>query len=146
LPFHAHISASGENLEKNFSRANSNALITQRTYVNLPSEPFTPSPLGKRKDKRKSSTDWTKFISLEIIEQKLGITQPEEWLTVNLTDARDVGLPKWVKIPQLVDLLKQRYPSQDWHKISITKGRYGKQRRVQHAIESLFTVTFNFSG
>jgi len=68
--------------------------------------------------------------------------QPEDWLSVNLSDAYEMGLSKKVikNQLQLVDLLQQRYPSLQWAKMFTAQGRFGQQRRLERAIASLFSV------
>ena len=95
--------------------------------------------------------------NLGSIEQKLGIQQvrnsyscywrlnklqPEDWLTINLSEAYEMGLSKKVIKNQLllVDMLQQRYPSLQWEKMFTMQGRFGQQRRLERAIASLFPV------
>jgi len=53
-----------------------------------------------------------------------------------------MGLPKKFakNTAQLVELLKERYPEHNWEKLCTIQGRFGQQRRLQHAITSLFPV------
>jgi len=41
---------------------------------------------------------------------------------------------------QLVELLKERYPTISWDKMFM-KGRFGQQRRLEQAISTLFPVS-----
>ena len=99
------------------------------------------------------------FVDLEEIEQKLGVQevvfsvyfkkflhqqQPEDWFTVNLTDAHEMGLSrKSVKsTAQLVALLEEKYPTIKWDKMYVMRGRFGLQRRLKQAVVALFPVQY----
>jgi len=47
---------------------------------------------------------------------------------------------------QLVGLLQDKYPTQQWEKMFTMKGRFGQQRHLERAVSSLFPVmqSFNF--
>jgi len=94
---------------------------------------------------------------LKVIEQKLGIqqvgeiqfcllklipTQPDDWLTVNMTEAREMGLhPRLARNKaELVELLQHKYPMHQFAKMFIMKGKFGQQRRLEQAVSSLFPV------
>ena len=68
--------------------------------------------------------------------------QPEDWFTVNLTDAHEMGLSrKSVKsTAQLVALLEENYPKIKWDKMFVMRGRFGLQRRLKQAVVTLFPV------
>jgi hypothetical protein len=101
-------------------------------------------------------------IDLDLVERKLEIQrvnsfrpfeyfecsleyQPEDWFTVALTDAHEMGLSKGVRRKQqLVELLKEKYPQHNWDKMFILKGRFGQQRRLEQAVTSLFPVLWPF--
>lgn len=123
-------------------------------------------PQTKRKVKKATQEGISNF---DEIEQKLGIqqvlfdqlllfllnchvlcnpklpTKPEDWFTIKLTDVREVGVPPRVvkNIHQLVEVLQHKYPSHNWDKMYIMKGRFGQQRRLEHAIASLFPVYYS---
>ena len=84
----------------------------------------------------------TNFVSID-----LRFVQPEDWFTVSLLEARELGLPKSkVKsLAQLVRLLQEKYPEHNWDKMFIMKGRFGQQRRLQQAVSSLFPVRIPLS-
>jgi len=44
---------------------------------------------------------------------------------------------------QLVAMLKTKYPSHNWDRMFIMKGRFGQQRRLEHAMVSLFPVSLS---
>jgi len=109
-------------------------------------------------EKRIAANQKFALAALDSVEQKLGIQQvpfrnsfnlhsscdiiqPDDWLTITLIEAWEVGLPKTVKgTSQLVELLKQRYPDRNWDKMFIIKGRFGQQRRLVQAVSALFPV------
>ena len=68
--------------------------------------------------------------------------QPEDWCTVALTDAYELGLPRrHVKsILDLVKLLQAKYPEHNWDKMFILKGKFRHQRRLENAVRSLLPV------
>jgi len=70
----------------------------------------------------------------------LTLEQPEDWYTVNMTDLYEMGLPKRIRTIQFVNLLKERYPDVKWDKMIIMKGKFGQQRRLEHAVSSMFMV------
>jgi len=72
--------------------------------------------------------------------------QPEDWLTINLTEAWDMGLPRWLARTktQLVELLQEKYPSHQWDKMFTLNGRFGQQRRLERAISVLFPVCISY--
>ena len=61
---------------------------------------------------------------------------------MTMTDAYAMGLPKDLarSTLQLVELLKERYPEQQWDKMFTMQGRFGQQRRLEQAVTSLFPV------
>jgi len=63
---------------------------------------------------------------------------------VSLTEAYELGLSRQrVKnLTQLVRLLQEKYPEHNWDKMFIMKGRFGQQRRLEHAVSSLFPVRY----
>ena len=71
----------------------------------------------------------------------VGGFQPDDWYTVTLADAHEVGLPKTTTKMQLVELLQERYPTQDWSRMYTTRGRFGNQRLLYNAVASLFPVS-----
>ena len=62
---------------------------------------------------------------------------------MSLTEAYDLGLPRnQIKnVMQLVRLLQEKYPSHNWNKMFIMKGRLGQQRRLENSVASLFPVS-----
>jgi len=76
----------------------------------------------------------------------LRFVQPEDWFTVSLLEARELGLSKSkVKsLAQLVRLLQEKYPEHKWDKMFVMRGRFGQQRRLQQAVSSLFPVCAAF--
>ena len=83
----------------------------------------------------------TNFVSID-----LRFVQPEDWFTVSLLEARELGLSKSkVKsLAQLVRLLQEKYPEHKWDKMFVMRGRFGQQRRLQQAVSSLFPVCAAF--
>ena len=72
----------------------------------------------------------------------VGAYQPDDWYTVTLADAHEVGLPKTISNKmQLVELLQERYPTQDWSRMYTMRGRFGNQRLLYNAVASLFPVS-----
>jgi len=71
--------------------------------------------------------------------------KPEDWITVTLSEAHDMGLSrKFVKkTSQLVELLQEKYPTYNWEKMFTMKGRYGQQRRLEQAVLTLFPVSIH---
>jgi len=70
------------------------------------------------------------------------LIQPEDWLTVNLSELWDLGISKKLvknKL-QLVELLQEKYPTHHWEKMTSLQGRFGQQRRLEQSVSSLFPV------
>jgi len=58
-----------------------------------------------------------------------------------MIDAYEMGLPKYVKNTiQLVDILKNKYPTTEWGDMVTLKGRFGQQRHLKQAVSALFPV------
>jgi len=109
--------------------------------------------------KKKRSRIKKAMDQLGLVEQKLSIQQvqkprkiscnfwsfihqPEDWFTVALTEAYEMGLSKRLikNSRQLTELLQEKYPSLQWDKMGILKGKFGQQRRLERAIAALFPV------
>lgn len=68
--------------------------------------------------------------------------KPEDWYSINLTELHDVGFPKSLNRVQLAELLKEKYPQQEWDAVYLLRGKYAQQKRAEKAIRSLFPVRF----
>jgi len=66
--------------------------------------------------------------------------QPEDWYTVHLSDLKELGFPAGVTWTKLVELLRNRYPDQKWEPLSLLRGKYAQQRRLEKAVANLFKV------
>lgn len=104
----------------------------------------------------KAKTKLTK--ALDEAEIRLGITkvrfdsfthpliyihiQPDEWLSVALADlqALKIKWPSTVSRAGLIALLRERYPAHDWEPMSLSRGRYIQQKRLENTIRSIFSV------
>jgi len=97
---------------------------------------------SKRRRRRPVAVKQQMISEFDRIEQKLGIQKPEDWITVSLAEAHEMGLPKkFVKnTTELVEWLQERYPTQQWEKMFISKGKFGQQRRFEQAVSNLFPV------
>lgn len=124
--------------------------------------PDYPWELSKFSAKREPRGFWHRdnnlMKGLESAEKKLGVKdvcislfnfnrlinghnqQPADWYGINLADLYELGLPRLLTRPKLIELLEQKYPGYDWKKITLLKGKYAPQRRLQHALSSLFPV------
>ena len=62
-----------------------------------------------------------------------------------MTEAHEMGLPKKLvkNTTQLVKLLQEKYPAQQWAKMFTVKGRFRQQRRLEQAVAALFPVLPN---
>lgn len=67
---------------------------------------------------------------------------------MRVADVESLGFPKAMGTARLVELLKEKYPSEEyeWGKMHILKGKYALQKRLERAIATLFPVlSFFFS-
>jgi len=76
------------------------------------------------------------------IELTLYRIKPEDWFTVSMVEAYEAGLPRhsFQRSVQLVELLRDKYPSLDLQRMSILRGKFGQQRKLEQAVSSLFPV------
>lgn len=61
---------------------------------------------------------------------------------MQLTDLWQVGFPMGVSKVTLAELLAKKYPSYNWEKLYLLKGRFAQQKRLEQAVEALFPVLF----
>jgi len=95
--------------------------------------------------------------ALEGAETKLGITQvplfcnlflflqffdtflkAEDWLSVHLSDLKELGLP--LSRAALTKSLALKYPHHDWRRFYLLKGKYAMQKKLERVVRSLFKV------
>jgi len=57
-----------------------------------------------------------------------------------MADLQAIGLPRQLTKPKLALLLRDRYPSHEWDRLYLLKGKYGQQKRLEQAVTSLFPV------
>jgi len=107
----------------------------------------------------KKKCEKSSAVRLDLIEQKLGILQvdenftifieltlylikPEDWFTVSMVEAYEAGLSRhsFQRSVQLVELLQEKYPSLDLQRMSILRGKFGQQRKLEQAVAALFPV------
>jgi len=79
-------------------------------------------------------------VGISVPSKNLITMQPEDWYTVNLTDARAIGFPNSISRVKLAEILSHKYPTHNWEKVYLLRGRYAQQKRLEKAVRSLFSV------
>lgn len=65
--------------------------------------------------------------------------QPEDWLSVRLSDLTDMGMPRNLSRNQLAEMLGYRYPEKKWGSMYV---KYSQQRVLERALHTLFKVRY----
>ena len=59
---------------------------------------------------------------------------------MRITDLVELGFPRGVGTVGLAELLREKYPEQQWDKIYLLRGKFALQKRLERAVGALFPV------
>jgi len=63
---------------------------------------------------------------------------------VSLTELKELGFPSNFSKAQLVGLLHERYPEQQWDEVLFFRGRLAGQKKLERAVVALFPVRHEY--
>jgi len=68
------------------------------------------------------------------------ILKPEDWYSVTVADLKRIGAISSINKLALAEALQEKYPTFNWEKVYLLKGRFGQQKRLERAVTELFPV------